>query len=156
MIFEVFLTRTEMRTNVSIQSGVWVKNFPPFIWPTLTLVSSTFSTKMAPCNPRIFWRLVIRSQNPLRLVIRSHNPLRWVIRAQYFSGGKFVFRVTRVLSPLQAWIKEKEPQLQSTNYGNNLFEVQKLLKRHRVSVCGCGCALHGVLSAAWGRHRIGT
>ena len=32
----------------------------------------------------------------------------------------------------QAWIKEKEPLLQSTNYGNNLFEVQKLQKKLQV------------------------
>ena len=33
---------------------------------------------------------------------------------------------------IQAWIKEKEPLLQSTNYGNNLFEVQKLQKKLQV------------------------
>lgn len=38
-----------------------------------------------------------------------------------------VFSVT-----FKAWIKEKEPLLQSTNYGNNLFEVQKLQKKLQV------------------------
>ncbi|KAJ7388705.1 hypothetical protein OS493_036144 [Desmophyllum pertusum] len=39
------------------------------------------------------------------------------------------FQFNRDVADEEGWIKEKEPLLQSTNYGNNLFEVQKLQKK---------------------------
>ncbi|KAM7448230.1 hypothetical protein ABFA07_003643 [Porites harrisoni] len=39
------------------------------------------------------------------------------------------FQFNRDCDDEEAWIKEKEPMLQSTNYGNNLFEVQTLQKK---------------------------
>lgn len=41
------------------------------------------------------------------------------------------FQFNRDVDDEEAWIKEKEPLLQSTNYGNNLFEVQTLQKKHK-------------------------
>lgn len=35
----------------------------------------------------------------------------------------------------QEWIREKEPQVKSTNYGSDLFEVQRLQKKHQVIFC---------------------
>lgn len=39
------------------------------------------------------------------------------------------FQFNRDVDDEEAWIKEKEPMLLSTNYGNNLFEVQRLQKK---------------------------
>ncbi|KAK2552536.1 Spectrin beta chain [Acropora cervicornis] len=39
------------------------------------------------------------------------------------------FQFNRDVDDEEAWIQEKEPLLQSTNYGNNLFEVQTLQKK---------------------------
>ncbi|XP_032239849.2 spectrin beta chain isoform X2 [Nematostella vectensis] len=41
------------------------------------------------------------------------------------------FQFDRDVDDEETWINEKEPLLQSTNYGNNLFEVQKLQKKHQ-------------------------
>ncbi|XP_031552905.1 spectrin beta chain, non-erythrocytic 1-like isoform X2 [Actinia tenebrosa] len=41
------------------------------------------------------------------------------------------FQFDRDVDDEKSWIEEKEPMLQSTNYGNNLFEVQKLQKKHQ-------------------------